>query len=538
MSNSKGSHNTRNENNIPSNNIDAPIIITSQSPVPIQPIMNNEYPNNNYYQYYCDTTNYFGPSTPYTYETSINNINDMYSNYPINSYSFNNNSIDDSFNDDNKSNENAVKLNPAPSPPFCNNKSWFKQDYGELASNKKCSQKQSRIGDKYQAIIPDLVDRSNNNINNNNNNDNNNGNIHDNNNECSTETLLWEPNKVSKNDLDYYLNCLKKIFGVKKNDKLNSSEFDYEKGLYLLKLCNYNVNATINLLLFKKIKNNDYLDDSDDMSDDISTENDDNMDINTITNIDYDDADYCYACTDGGSLIICDYSDCGKVWHPGCVNLNKIPKDTWYCPHHFCCICSKESSIKSTCNYCPNSYCTIHIPNECKNYTEKDIEFLCQSCIEQDVHQNTPEKINHNINSITNNNNNNNNRTNTDEYHARSRMETRLTELHKRKCHRTIPDDCLLGKYHIHWYSLYKHVILNGGLHTFDNLSKWDIIINKLNLDSNKYSNETHWNSLQNQYITYLYIYDIEYSLYKHKLPSNLQNLVDKFGVINHIKSR
>ncbi len=54
---------------------------------------------------------------------------------------------------------------------------------------------------------------------------------------------------------------------------------------------------------------------------------------------------YCFACTDGGTLFICDANNCNKVWHFKCAGLTEKPKeDEWFCPYH-------EMSIKKKRGY-------------------------------------------------------------------------------------------------------------------------------------------------------------------------------------------
>ena len=78
--------------------------------------------------------------------------------------------------------------------------------------------------------------------------------------------------------------------------------------------------------------------------------------------------DECFACGDGGELIMCDRLSCSKCYHLKCLTLPDMPKGKWDCPWHFCDICGKRATFY--CSICPNSFCGLHHDGEVLEITE------------------------------------------------------------------------------------------------------------------------------------------------------------------------
>lgn len=96
--------------------------------------------------------------------------------------------------------------------------------------------------------------------------------------------------------------------------------------------------------------------------------------------------DECYRCGGAGDLILCDVTDCPKSYHLQCLSLDKLPKGKWICPWHHCDECGQRSIRPNRCDYCPNSFCRVHVPgnlqnvpgvgNVCQDHDTEDIETL------------------------------------------------------------------------------------------------------------------------------------------------------------------
>eukprot|EP01083_Nonionella_stella_P042478 114703_1 len=407
--------------------------------------------------------------------------------------------------------------------------------YGPLASNNRlCEPKQPRIGDKYQAIIPSLQTDSK---------------------STFEDECVWESHNLSPHQLDQYLNIVKFVIGTSSQSVYTDCHYDEEKALTLLKLHNYNIRDAISTLTLKRPdKNNSNFawlftsKSKEDKAQEIGTEDDLNDEDNHIlyeynrgagvmnhmsqsiedgtNDYQYDDEDYCFACGDGGNLLICDNKTCMKVWHIHCAGLTKMPEEEqWFCPSHHCCMCPSESCKKYMCSYCGNSYCVPHCPSECMHYDYASVEFLCATCLSQNDHDGK------------------------DRAHAfgAERFESRLLEQHKRKRNHinkilgkkpykgrdVMPTHCKLGRTDIQWFDLYVSVIRIGGLSKIRDLSAWDVIRKKCGLNKN-FQSENVWKSLRDSYIEYLYCYEKQYyPLTTHELPRGIQTIVDNKGALD-----
>ncbi|PIA50919.1 hypothetical protein AQUCO_01100020v1 [Aquilegia coerulea] len=68
--------------------------------------------------------------------------------------------------------------------------------------------------------------------------------------------------------------------------------------------------------------------------------------------------DWCFICKDGGELLICDFKQCMKAYHPGCVKVQENILETgkrWICGWHSCLVCEKGSTYR--CFVCTNAVC-------------------------------------------------------------------------------------------------------------------------------------------------------------------------------------
>ena len=86
--------------------------------------------------------------------------------------------------------------------------------------------------------------------------------------------------------------------------------------------------------------------------------------------------DDCFICGDGGELLLCDASNCSKVYHLECLHRKVFPNKStmWKCPRHFCQVCQKTATV--FCSNCPMSYCKKHSVGKFEAITDSS-EGLC-----------------------------------------------------------------------------------------------------------------------------------------------------------------
>ncbi|KAK4572430.1 hypothetical protein RGQ29_030753, partial [Quercus rubra] len=97
---------------------------------------------------------------------------------------------------------------------------------------------------------------------------------------------------------------------------------------------------------------------------------------------DRDSEDWCFECKDGGKLMICDYRDCLKVYHPECVGKGDSfmeNEEPWNCNRHSCLIC--QNTAKFYCVCCPNAVCGCCI-GEVEFAPVKGKKGFCDNCLE------------------------------------------------------------------------------------------------------------------------------------------------------------
>ncbi|XP_010460909.1 PREDICTED: uncharacterized protein At5g08430-like [Camelina sativa] len=92
--------------------------------------------------------------------------------------------------------------------------------------------------------------------------------------------------------------------------------------------------------------------------------------------------DWCFVCKDGGSLMLCDFKDCPKVYHESCIGKDSPASkigDSFICKWHSCYLCRKTPKLWCLC--CPHAVC-----EDCVTHAEfiqlKENKGLCNECKE------------------------------------------------------------------------------------------------------------------------------------------------------------
>ncbi|XP_069178119.1 histone-lysine N-methyltransferase NSD2 isoform X3 [Procambarus clarkii] len=96
--------------------------------------------------------------------------------------------------------------------------------------------------------------------------------------------------------------------------------------------------------------------------------------------------DECFRCGGPGDLILCDIFSCPKGYHLECLGLDKLPRGKWICPWHHCDECGQRSTRLNRCDFCPNSFCRVHLESNlqhipgigsvCHDHNSQDLETL------------------------------------------------------------------------------------------------------------------------------------------------------------------
>ncbi|KAL8535973.1 hypothetical protein ACS0TY_011570 [Phlomoides rotata] len=112
--------------------------------------------------------------------------------------------------------------------------------------------------------------------------------------------------------------------------------------------------------------------------------------------------DWCFVCKEGGDTMrICDRKQCGKPYHPRCVQKDDSflkKNDHWVCDWHTCFRCHRYSYCH--CYTCPNSVCRRCLPAEDFAQVKGKYGF-CDECLElavlierkEDIHNSDGEKV-------------------------------------------------------------------------------------------------------------------------------------------------
>lgn len=296
--------------------------------------------------------------------------------------------------------------------------------FGPKTSLEKCPKKDPRVDAKYQLPIGKKEDL-------------------DLKKQPPTGVMLWDSTKIPEHDTERYLRFVERFFP---NKEVHYSE---ERALYLLHLCEYDVQHAIQVLREKSAVQKQQSSDESEAEEESEEES---------SPEDVAEPDVCFTCGDGGNLLICDAPGCNKVYHIHCVDLEEIPTGTWFCNWHTCNKCSNLADLKYTCWYCANSYCTEHghskpIPLS----KDQKVEFLCEECRKSTT---TPEQ----------------------------RFLNRLAEFNRRTRHADNIRSKKLGKQPVSLYKLFAEVCLQGGFEVVSKDKLWNDVLSEMGLNNVKVS--------------------------------------------------
>jgi len=291
--------------------------------------------------------------------------------------------------------------------------------YGLKTSLKPCKKRDPRVGDKFQ--VSTMAENK----------GTDGSRVH------AGGIMLWDCTKLSDFDTERYLRFVERFFPKKEQ------HYSEERALYLLHLCEYDIQHAIQVLREKSsVQKNQSSDESESEEEEESSAEEDA------------EPDVCFICGDGGNLLICDAPGCNKVYHIHCVDLEEVPTGKWHCNWHTCNKCSNLADLKFTCRYCPNSLCTEHGPSKELSKSQK-VEYLCEECRKSTT---TPEQ----------------------------RFLNRLAEFNRRTRHYDNVRNKKLGKQPISLYRLFVEVSLRGGFDVVLKKKQWNDILREMKIDNVK----------------------------------------------------
>eukprot|EP00474_Spongospora_subterranea_P009273 CRZ09731.1 hypothetical protein [Spongospora subterranea] len=193
----------------------------------------------------------------------------------------------------------------------------------------------SRIGERYQATIRQSGQD-------------------DKNRKCGE--LVWRQRPEDVDSTEMFLNELRYRFPPQ-------IEVDQEVALTLLHSCLHNTTAALNLADVPKCAQ---------PPNRIIGVNPRHSGKNRRSRL--EDEEHCLICKTGGTVLVCDVAGCGRLYHPDCVALARIPSGKWKCPQHLCSLCRSPNPAVS-CRACWISYCHVHAP-----FGSDSDDYRCINC--------------------------------------------------------------------------------------------------------------------------------------------------------------